>query len=223
MSSKRFPLVVDNIYHIVNRGVASSPIFNNRWDYKALFERMLFYRHVNPPLRYSYFINLPVERKIEAIAGLEKDKNFLVDIICYCFMPNHWHLLLKQIQNDGIMVFINRLSNSYARYFNTKHNRKGPMFQGRFKSILIEDDNQLFHTSRYIHLNPYSSKIVTSLDALETYQFSSLKEYVNKADREVCEKDIIIKSFKRTSYRSFVFDHADYQKKLEKYKHLFLE
>ena len=224
MSRKRYPLVNECIYHVLNRGVASSPIFNNKKDYQSLLERMVYYRNTNPLVRYSYFVNLPFERKLEVLANIERENSYLVDIISYCYMPNHWHLLLKQNIEDGISIYINRLSNSYARYFNTKHNRKGPMFQGRFKSVLIENDKQLLHTSRYIHLNPYSSKVVSSINELENYQFSSFSEYISQVGRRICKNEIILNNFKKiNSYKSFILDRADYQRKLEKYKHLFIE
>jgi putative transposase len=155
---------------------------------------------------------------------MEKENNYLVDIISYCYMPNHWHLLLKQNIDRGITIYINRLSNSYARYFNTKYGRKGPIFQGRFKSVVIENDKQLLHTSRYIHLNPYSSNVISSINELENYQFSSFQEYTSMVGSRICEKEIILNNFKKiNSYKNFVFDHAGYQRKIEKYKHLFIE
>lgn len=224
MSRKRSPLVTDFVYHIVNRGVASAPVFLDKRDYKSVLNRMAYYQKVKPPIKYSYFSNSPPEKQQEIIQQMQNSIDNLVDIIAYCFMPNHWHLLLKQIVDGGITVFISRLSNSYARYFNVRHERVGPIFQGRFKSILIENDEQLLHVSRYIHLNPYSSNIVRPYENLERYEYSSLPEYLSFASRNICNKGLVLNHYKSIdAYHKFVIDHADYQKKLENIKHLILE
>ena len=76
-----------------------------------------------------------------------------MEIICYCLMPNHLHLLLRQLMDGGISKFMSNFANSYTRYFNTKSKRKGPVFEGKFKAKRIETDEQLLHLSRHIHLN----------------------------------------------------------------------
>lgn len=72
-------------------------------------------------------------------------------------MPNHFHLLIKQTEQNGISEFVGKFSNSYTKYYNTKHNRVGALLQGQLKAVLIESGEQLIHVSRYIHLNPTSS------------------------------------------------------------------
>ena len=81
-------------------------------------------------------------------------------------MPNHFHLLLKQTIDNGISHFLSKFTNSYTKYFNTKYNRVGPVFQGVFKSVHIESDEQLMHLSRYIHLNPVVSAVVEKQNLL---------------------------------------------------------
>ncbi len=185
---------------------------------------MIYYRNIKPPIRYSYFVKSPPDRQLEITYRMGRNFGFLVDIIAYCFMPNHLHLLLRQFVEGGISIYMNRLSNSYARYFNTRHERAGPIFQGRFKSVLIENDKQLLQVSRYIHLNPYSSKIIRSINDLQNYEYSSLPEYLSLMNIDMCNKGLIMSHYRNVKgYQNFVFDHADYQKKLEKTKHLLLE
>lgn len=148
----------------------------------------------------------------------------LIEFVCFCFMSNHFHFLLKQSKDNGISKFMGQFENSYTRYFNTKYNKNGPILQGRFKAVMVEDDYQLLHLSRYIHLNPYSSFVVKNLADLESYPWSSLPEYLGKTEREICNKEIILSNFKTIEdYQQFVFDQADYQRNLEKIKHLLLE
>lgn len=224
MSRRKVPLVTNQIYHVLNRGIISRPIFQNKKDYERMLEAIFYYQNQNPLLSYSHFTRLHTERREEVLATLRKNKKFLVHIICLCLMPNHFHLLLKQLQKNGISVFIGHLSNSYVRYFNTKNERVGPLFQGKFKAVIIETNEQLLHVSRYIHLNPYSSVLVKSLPELKKYPYSSLLEYLDLSKTNLFQKEIILDQFKDIkSYQKFVDDQAEYQRQLENIKHLTLE
>jgi len=224
MPPRKDPSVTGEIYHIINRGVASMPIFVNGRHYNRFLEAMLYYQHAAPPLRYSYFSRLPQSAKVEKLSQLKQTKNYLVEIICYCLMPNHFHLLLKQVSDNGISEFIRKFSESYAHYFNTKNKRIGPLFQGRFKSVRVETEEQLLHVSRYIHLNPYSAGIVKSITELKKYPHSSLPEYLGSAENNLCQKDLVLSYFKGNSgYEDFVSGQADYQRELARIKNLLLE
>ena len=110
---------------------------------------------------------------------------------------------------------------SYTKYFNTKNDRVGSLFQGQFKAVKIDSEEQLLHVSRYIHLNPYSSAVVSKVEELMNYKWSSLPEYQNIGKFAICSKELIFNSFKTIdSYMSFIFDNADYQKNLENIRHL---
>ncbi len=154
---------------------------------------------------------------------LKKDYEKLVDIICFCLMPNHFHFMLKQKLDNGISTFISNFTNSYTRYFNTKHERIGPLFEGIFKAVRIESEEQLIHTSRYIHLNPVSSFLIEPKD-LENYQWSSYLEFLGFSDENLTIKNLVLNFFPLVSdYKKFVLDHADYARQLELIKHLTLE
>lgn len=224
MPGRRQPLVTSHIYHVVNRGIADQKIFLGERYFARALDTFRYYQNSSPPLRYSYFIRLPRYRREEILGDLAKTKDFLVEILAYCFMPNHIHLLLKQTKDKGVSVFMSNVSNSYTRYFNTKRKRVGPIFQGKFKAVLIKTDDQLMHVSRYIHLNPYSAGIVKRLDRLPAYPYSSFSEYLGSKLGEFCERNTILSNFKDTdSYKRFVFDQADYQRELQKIKRLVLE
>lgn len=225
MPGRKIPLITGQVYHIFNRGVAEQPTFLDKKDYQRALETAFFYQNLKTPLRYSYFIRLTRDRRLEILKKLREEKDYSVDIIAYCFMPNHFHFLLKQLKDTGISIYMSNLCNSYTRYFNTKRKRIGPIFQGKFKGVRIGTDEQLLHVQRYIHLNPYSSYVVKTLNELEDYQCSSLPEYLGLRDQEFCKKELVLKGHFRDTktYRKFIFDQADYQRRLEQIKHLTLE
>lgn len=224
MPGRNIPLVNDQIYHIVNRGVASQPVFLNQKDYLRALEILFYYQNQETPQRYSFILRLPVKQRTEILDGLRRKKNFLVEIIAYCLMPNHFHLLLKQIKDHGIAIFLSNFQNSYTRYLNTKSKRVGPLFQGKFKAVRVENDEQLLHVNRYVHLNPYSGYVVKNFDQLENYPYSSLPEYLGLVKTENCQKEMILSNFKKPAdYRKFILDQANYQKTLQDIKNSILE
>jgi len=224
MPGRKIPLVTNEFYHVLNRGAASQPVFLNQRDYLRCLETIFYYQNQNPPLRYSFFLRLPKKQKENLLKKLASKNNFWVEIITYCLMPNHFHLLLKQVLDGGISIFLSKFTNSYTRYLNTKEKKVGPLFQGKFKAIRVETDEQLVHLSRYIHLNPYTSYVIKPLKELESYPYSSFSEYLGQQKTTYCNKTVVLNNFKGvSSYKNFVFDQADYQRRLENIKHLALE
>lgn len=224
MPGRKVLLVTDQVYHILNRGVTSQPIFLNKRNYHRALGATFYYQNKNLPLSYAAFLELSNQRREETLQKLREQKNFLVEIVAFCLMPNHFHFLLKQVQEEGISVFMSNFSNSYTRYFNTSCKRTGHLFQGKFKAVRIETEKQLLHVSRYIHLNPYTSYVVRTLKELEVYPYSSFPEYLKPQRIDFCYKEVILSGFKKTTdYKKFVFDQADYQRRLEGIRHLMLE
>lgn len=224
MPGRKIPLVTDYVYHVINRSITSLPTFLNQKDYQRGLESIFYYQNQNLPLRYSYFLRLPIKQKAAILKGLETKRKFIVEIIAFSLMPNHLHLLLKQTQDHGISNYMSNLTNSYTRYFNTKHKRVGPLFQGKFKAVRIETDEQLIHVSRYIHLNVYSSGVVKNIEELINYPYSSLPEYLTPQKLNQCQKELVLDQFKNPhSYKKFVLDQADYQRNLQEIKHFALE
>ncbi len=224
MPGRKIPLITDNFYHVLNRGVASQPTFKTKRDFSRAIETLRYYQNENFPLRYAQFIVISQKKRMEIREELTEAKEFLAEIIAFCFMPNHFHLILKQKIDNGISKFMSNFTNSYTRYFNFKNKRIGPLFQGKFKAVRIETAAQLLHVSRYIHLNPYSSYVVKSFKELKNYPYSSFPEYLGKSQIEICSKEIIFDDVDDIlSYKKFIFDQADYQRRLEEIKHLLLE
>lgn len=210
------------IYHVFNRGVEKRPTFTTTRDYERGIQTFEYYRVQKPPLRFSHFIRLSEEAQAFALENLNKLKN-LIDILAYCLMPNHFHFLLRQTQENGISKFIANFTNSYTKYFNTKNKRVGHLFQGTFKAVRIEDDNQLIHVSRYIHLNPVSSFLIES-EELEKYSWSSYPAYIGIIQPKIIDTSTVLALFSsQKDYKKFVLDQADYARSLEIIKHLTIE
>lgn len=220
MPIRKTPLITGNYYHIFNRSTAKIPIFISKIDYLRAKELLLYYSFQKPPLSYSSFKRLNQLVRKNILEQLKQNHIKIVDITCFCFMPNHFHLLLKQKIDNGIKNYLKNFQNSYAKYFNIKNQRQGPLFQNRFKAVLIEDNDQLLHVSRYIHLNPYSSFITRDIKELLLYPWSSLSEYL-EGTKKYCNPNEIIGQFKKiVDYKKFVVNQADYQRSLEEIKHL---
>lgn len=223
MPGRSIPLVTNEIYHIFNRGVDHRPTFLNKKEFKRAIKVMNFYRFAKLPVRLSFFLIWAKERREELLNEYEKKAERLIDIISFCLMPNHFHFLLRQKTSGGIAKFMSNFQNSYTRYFNTRHKRIGPLFLDQFKAVRIETDEQFLHVSRYIHLNPYSSFVVKTLRELKEYLWSSLPESLG-LQQGICQTDEVTFHFQnKSTYQKFIFNQADYQRNLEKIKHLTFE
>jgi len=224
MPLRDVPLVSNEYYHVFNRGHASSPVFLNKRHYEKFIDILLYYRNLLPPLRYSKFLQLDINERKALLEDLAIKKEFLIDIVAYCLMPNHFHLLVKQNVDSGIQRFLYLVSSSYSHYFNLKNNQKGSLFEGRFRAVHISNDDQLMHLSRYIHLNPYSSYVVRTIDETFSYPYSSLLEYIDGISVVANSAEIVLSQFKNLEkYKEFVLDRADYQRTLETIKHQTIE
>lgn len=207
-------------YHIFNRGVDKRITFSNKREYVRAISVIRYYSFHKPPIRYSRLLTLPQDMRENVLLSL---KNKSVNIIAYCIMPNHFHLLLQQVQENGISRFVANMTNSYTKYFNTKHKRVGPLFGGIFKAVHIEDNEQLIHLSRYIHLNPATAYIIEAKN-LHEYPWSSYLEYINKALVPLCNKEKILEFFKDDKdYEDFCKDQESYSRELKEIEHLTID
>ncbi len=210
------------IYHVFNLGVEKRPVFTSKREYGRALSALNFYRFDDLPFGLSQFSKLEEEEKSRFFSQLLKDGKKRVDILGYCLMPNHFHFLLKQLIDNGIAKFMSDFSNSYTRYFNIKYKRVGHLFQGVFKAVRVEDDDQFIHVWRYIQINPVVSLVIKEVE-LDHYPYSSFFEYLDKK-RGICNKKPILDYFSSIKeLKTFVYDQVNYGKKLEAIKHLILE
>jgi putative transposase len=212
-------LATDQTYHVFNKSIAGYKVFNNNSDFHRMLEISAFYQSKNPD-KFSVF-NRQVNYKEKLRELIHSDRKRRVEIIAYCFMPTHFHFILKQVKGEGVSGYLNNVLNSYTRYFNTKYKRKGPLWQGRSKKILVESDEQLLHLTRYIHLNPTTSYLVNKP---EDWRHSSYNEYIDnlEANIKLCNYENIL-DINIKEYKGFVEDTIDYQRNQKKIKDLTFE
>lgn len=216
---RKHELIVGQTYHVFSRSIAGYVIFNNDEEYSRMRDIMLYYIKERPRLRFSEFLDLSMEYQAE-LKLVDEQSVDLVDIIAFCIMPTHFHLILKQREPDGISRYFKNILNSYTRYFNTKHNRKGPLWETRFKSVPIKDDVYLLHLTRYIHLNPVSLSLVENPS---DWKYSSYTEYLGQSGRatKVCNYEGLLDIIPKR-YKEFVEDKMAFQRNLQQIKgHLF--
>ena len=171
------------IYHVYNRGVNKADIFKAQKDYEVFLSR----------LKENLFPEFVDKKKL---SWLEKRRKLLppnsFDLICYCLMPNHFHLLIQQKTDLPITKLISKICTSYAICFNKKHGRVGAVFQDQFKAVLVENNEQLLWTSYYIHKNPTEADIVINL---KDYKWGSYSEYFDKENSfKLCKKILLLSS-----------------------------
>lgn len=194
-------------YHVYNRGVAKQPIFTSQQDY-LVFIKYLKEALVEPKRDLKIFTITTLQG--QSFKGVTRQpKNFIskIELIAYCLMPNHFHLLIKQTEKTYLEAFMRSMVTRYSAYFNKSHDRVGHVFQGRYKAVMIENDRYLLHLSRYIHLNP--SEYAKDL----TKAYSSYPEYLGIRKTDWIKPEIILKFFnnpvnpefkKVNSYKNFV-------------------
>ena len=183
-------------YHIFNRGVDKRDIFKDKEDIERFFQSMREFNSINPigSIYENSFRN--------PLGGSTAKTDKLVDFICYCLNPNHYHFILEQVSDNGIEKFMHRLG-GYTWFFNKKYDRSGSLFQGRYKAIHIDSNEYLLYLSAYTNLNDKVHQLGGGAAKLVK---SSWSEYVDDilSNNGFCEKDIILGQFKNIDeYKSF--------------------
>lgn len=183
MSIRKVSFVPREYYHVYNRGNSKQRIFLDKKDYKR-FVNLLY--AVNSKDKFNFSDSVKGISVYEQI----KDKK-LVSIGAYCLMPNHFHILITPISEDGMSKFMQKLSTAYAMYFNRRYKHSGSIFEGKFKAEYLNNDIYLKYIFSYIHLNPI--KLIQkdwkevgikdkqrSIDYLNSYKHSSYLDYLSE-------------------------------------------
>ncbi len=196
---RKHAFVNDEIYHIYNRGVDKRSIFMDRDDLDRFLTSLSIFNTADPVgSLYEHLFNVRFGRWTT-----KSDR--LVNIICYCLNPNHFHLLLQQKIDGGLSEFMKRLG-GYTRYFNMRHQRSGVLFQSRFKSVHVDSNEYLLHLSAYINLNDRIHRFGGRTTKSSWSEYTT-REKKFKKDQSICSKDIILRQFKNISeYRNFAED-----------------
>lgn len=185
--------VEDSYYHIYNRGVEKRIIFSDDQDYNVFLGYLKEY--LSPPVD-PYQFRQELTFKGESFKGIPRQPNNYskeIDLLAYCLMPNHFHLLIKQNSSRSIENFMRSLLTRYSGYFNKRNKRVGSLFQGPYKAVLVDSDEYLLHLSSYIHLNP---KEFTD-DLLNAH--SSYPEYLKKRKTSWIKPDLVLSFFSQST------------------------
>jgi len=185
MSLRKVNFVKGEYYHLYNRGNSKQIIFQDDFDYQY-FVKLL------------YISNSLVQFKIKNSPKnifLVNNGEQIVSIGAYCLMPNHFHILITPIEENGISKFMQKLTTGYSMYYNIKYKRSGSLFEGKFKSQYVGDDRYLKYLFSYIHLNPVKliqkywketgiKDKIKILNFLRKYKYSSYLDYLGKEREE---------------------------------------
>jgi putative transposase len=210
MSIRKIAFVPEEYYHIYNRGNSKQKIFLDKNDYQRFMD-LLF--AINCSKKFNF------ADSIKGISVYEKEKSHrLVVIGAYCLMPNHFHILITPLSEDGVTKFMQKLSTAYVMYFNTKYNRTGSLFESKFKAEHINNDRHLKYLFSYIHLNPI--KIIQknwkevgikqkeeTMKFLKKYKYSSYLDYLGENRQE----NIIIS---KSSFPDYFPDVKNFMKEI---------
>ena len=135
---RKIKLITGECYHVYNRGVEKRSVFLDNFDHRRFLISLEELNQEGPLLNFRRLIGARLQSSND-------EKNKLVDIICYCLMPNHFHLIMKQLIDKGIPKFMHKIGTSYTNYFNKKYSRSGVLFQGAYKIKYIDGDAYLLH------------------------------------------------------------------------------
>ncbi len=223
-SKNRVKIYIENgFYHVYNRGVEKRDIFLDDQDYHVFLN---FIKSCLLPPSESNIATHPLQEVTGLVPVRARPlKNFTgeITLLAYCLMPNHFHLLLHQVNKDSMRRFMQSLCTSYSMYFNKKYKRVGPLFQDVYKAVLIMEEPYLLHLSRYIHLNPIESMTRPSPVSIERYFYSSYPYYLGKKKAEWINPQPILAFFKSQqrinlhdclSYQGFVEDYLEDSKEI---------
>lgn len=208
MTQKR-PIALGEYYHVFNRGAQKHPVFSSKED----SSRMLFgIVHFQSPVQFPKVGRM--SQTFDSKEGFDiPDSQFAnilrgktIELVAFCLMGNHFHLILRELSEGGIAQYMQRISTAYTKYYDQKYASSGHVFQGRYRSVHIKDDRQLLYLSSYIHRNPRELKVWK--DKEHEYPWSSLRDYtVENRWGGLLAPEIILDQFegsKQSNYADFV-------------------
>ncbi len=183
MSNRTVQIVPGEIYHVYNRGTDKRLIFLDAADYNRFIELLYLSNSVHS-------INVrDIKNHNTSVFTFDRGKE-LVAIGAYCLMPNHFHLMVTPLADEGVSIFMKKLCTSYSMYFNKRYERSGALFQGKFKSQHADTDEYLKYLFAYIHLNPIKlidstwrdegiKDLTKSYNYVSHFHYSSLPDYLS--------------------------------------------
>jgi putative transposase len=201
----REQIVAGKIYHVLNRGVDKRNIFISEDDYARFVHNLFEFNDTKWVFNAKRRFVKVMDIRCPSLLQIKAPRTLLVEILTFCLMPNHYHLLLKPRNDGAISKFMQKINMGYSKYFNERYERDGALFQGKYKLISVKTDSHFIHLPYYIHLNPLDLKFPEwrgnglkdykrAFTFLENYRWSSFLDYIGK------------KNFPSVTARKFLLD-----------------
>lgn len=188
---------MEEIFHVFNRGVEKRDIFLDTADYLRFIVCLVVCNSKQSVRPLNAYTKIRVARDVTAEAleklllELKSFEDRLVEILAFCLMSNHFHLMVRPLVENGLALFMQKLGTGFTLFFNKKYDRVGSLFQGTYKSILVDDDSYLMHLPFYIHLNALDlieprwregeiKNLNKSIKFLDNYLWSSHRDYAGE-------------------------------------------
>ncbi len=231
----------EEIYHIAIRSIDDNLLFKNIDDYyRGIFSIYEFNTDKSVVIRERRHARLRIKEMLKQIPknsiSVIDPRNKLVGIMAFCFMPNHVHLLLRQIKDNGITKFMRKLGAGYGGYFNKKYSRKGHVFQNRFNAVHVKTDNQLRAVLIYIHTNPISliepgwkmgktKNLKETTKFLNNYKWVSHRDYLGISNfPSVTEREFLLETMGGINgYQNAIKDWIKHKKEIKGFNNLAIE
>ena len=192
MPTRRLRFLAGHYYHIYNRGVNRDDIFFSPGNYTYLLQ--LFKQH-----HLSHGIS----------------------IAAYCLLPNHYHLLLRPERDHTLSPFLQTVFSAYVQAVNAQKSREGPLFQGRFRAVWVDDEDYFVHVARYIHANPVQAGLV---DACETWPYSNYLDIIGRRNGSLRTDDLVPVRFATgEAYQASVEDYVAFRREVRGLRRYLLE
>jgi putative transposase len=219
---RKTKFIIGEYYHIFNRGVDKRDIFLDKKDYERFLFIMEFLNTSDVvisvrDLKQKLSFGTEFPRSLASV-----DSKEIVEIVCFCLNPNHFHFILRQTKENGISNFMQKIGTSYTKYFNTKNKRSGSLFQGPFKSIHIDSNEYLLYLSVYVNCNNFIHRYNKNI---KSWPYTSYFDYIGEKRGKLCKKEIILDQFGGIfkNYKNFCQMNAEYLKDKKEFQKYFLE
>jgi len=241
MAERKIQFVNEEIYHIVMRAIDGINLFCDKQDYLRMIHDLFEFNDVNPILStfrsvcYRGKFNTTQQGRVAFLNKSGRKRKLLVEILAFCLMPNHVHLLVRQLRVNGISRFMQKFG-GYASYYNKKHRRRGHLFQDKFKAVHIKDNEQLQTVFVYIHTNPVAiifpgwkekgiKDFKKARNYIESYRWSSYSDYLGEKNfPSITSREFLKKVMgKPKDCRKFVNDWLRYKQELADFDEVVIE
>lgn len=185
-------IIRDNYYHVYNRGNLKQTLFYDKADYIRFLFLLL---HQQSPVslpQTNRFVKNYLKKGVFSVNQEDLSKIIdgkFIELVNFCVMPNHFHLTVKAINDDGLSKYMHKLGNAYSQYFNKRYEMTGHVFQGTYKAKLVDSDQQLAYLSAYIHRNPH--ELDGWKNKAAAYPWSSYQDYRNNRWGELLVGDMM--------------------------------